>query len=169
MHNDPAFSSHHFPAKKQRVAALATVPKRPSHSPSGQGQQGRLGRGIRAKEWTPSGKFLCPNSSALVFLFRGTVRRTQADSSPAKIGQRSSADAGPSVVDSAPSSEDRQENRGRKMEASACVLFNRCGPLRFCLEKCGSDQAGSVCSELDAPLKGRRDERLRIASAVGLC
>ena len=38
------------------------------------------------------------------------------------------------------------------MQASACWVFGRCGPLHFCLEKCGSDQAGSVFNELDAPL-----------------
>ena len=146
-----------FSCQKQRPSRARDRTKGTELRPVAPGTAGRLGRGIRAKEWTPSGKFLCPNSSALVFLFRGTVRRTQADSSPAKIGQRSQADAGSSVVESALSAEDRQENRSRKMEASAYVVFSRCGPLPSCPENCGSNQAGSVFSELDAPLQSGGD------------
>ena len=46
------------------------------------------------------------------------------------------------------------------MEASACWVFGRCGPLHFRLEKCRSDQAGSVFAELDAALHALT--RLRI-------
>ena len=55
------------------------------------------------------------------------------------------------------------------LEVSACWVFGRCGPLHFCLEKCGSDQAGSVFNELDAPLPPRETAKFQLDFARVPC
>ena len=50
------------------------------------------------------------------------------------------------------------------MEASGSLVFDRWAPLHSCLEKRGSDEAGSVFDELDAALAKSSVWNMKFAS-----